>query len=48
MHGIRSDRLPEELYMEVCNTVQAVVIKIIPKKRNAKGKAVVSGGIKIG
>ena len=26
------DRVPEELWMEVCNTVQEVVIKTIPKK----------------
>ena len=26
------DRVPEELWMEVCNTVQEVMIKTIPKK----------------
>ena len=26
------DRMPEELWMEVCNVVQEVVIKIIPKR----------------
>ena len=26
------DRVPEELWMEVCNTVQEVVTKTIPKK----------------
>ena len=28
--------LPEELQMEVCNIVQEVVIKIIPKKKKCK------------
>ena len=30
------DRVPEELWTEVCNIVQEVVIKTIPRKRNAK------------
>ena len=30
------DRVPEELWMEVCNIVQEVVIKIIPKKKKFK------------
>ena len=30
------DRVPEELWMEVCNTVQEVVAKTIPKKRKCK------------
>ena len=30
------DRLPEELWMEVRNTVQKVVIKTIPKKKKCK------------
>ena len=29
-------RVPEELWMEVCNTVQEVVIKTIPKKKKCK------------
>ena len=33
---IRSDRVPEELQMEVCDTVQEVVIKTIPKKKKCK------------
>ena len=33
---MRSDRGPEELQTEVCDTVWEVVIKTIPKKRNAK------------
>ena len=27
-----ADRVPEELWMEVCNTVQEVMTKTIPKK----------------
>ena len=27
------DRVPEELWMDVCNTVQEAVIKTIPKKK---------------
>ena len=30
------DRMPEELWMEVCNTVQEAVIKTIPKKKKCK------------
>ena len=30
------DRVPDELWIEVCNTVQETGIKIIPRKRNAK------------
>ena len=30
------DRVPEELWMEVCDVVQDTVIKTIPKKKNAK------------
>ena len=30
------DSVPEELWMEVRDTVQEVVIKIIPKKKNCK------------
>ena len=30
------NRVPEELWMEVHNTVQEVVIKIIPKKKKCK------------
>ena len=36
------DRVPDELWMEVHNTVQEVVIKTIPPKRKCKkGKMVV-------
>ena len=30
------DRVPKELWMEVCNTVQEIVIKTIPKKKKCK------------
>ena len=30
------DRVPEELWMEVCNIVQEVVTKTIPKKNKYK------------
>ena len=30
------DRVPEELWMEICDTEQEAVIKTIPNKRNAK------------
>ena len=30
------DRVPEELWMKVCNTVQEAVIKTIPKKKICK------------
>ena len=30
------DRVPEELWMEVCDIVQKVVIKTIPKKKKCK------------
>ena len=36
MQGIRSDRVPEEVWMEVCNTVQEAGIKTIPKKKKCK------------
>ena len=29
------DRVPEELWMEVCNIVQEVVIKTIPKRKGS-------------
>ena len=31
-----TDRVPEEQWMEVCNIVQEVVIKTIPKKKKCK------------
>jgi len=30
------DRVPEELWMEVCDIVQEAGIKTIPRKRNSK------------
>ena len=30
------DRVPEELWTEVCDTVQEAVIKTIPKKKKCK------------
>ena len=30
------DRVPEELWTEICNTVQEAVIKTIPKKKKCK------------
>ena len=37
------DRVPEELWMEVCNIVQEVVIKTIPKKKKCKKAKWLSG-----
>ena len=36
IQGIRSDRVPEELWMEVGNIVQEAVTKTIPKKKKHK------------
>ena len=36
IQGIRSDRVPEEKWMEVHNIVQDAVIKTIPKKKKCK------------
>ena len=33
---MRPDRVPEELWMEVCDIVQQVVIKSIPKKKKCE------------
>ena len=35
------NRVPEELWMEVHDTIQEAVIKIIPKKKKCKNKMVV-------
>ena len=44
---IRSDRVPEDLWTEVRDTVQEAVIKTIPKeKKMQKGKMVVRGGLR--
>ena len=36
MQGIRSDRVPEELWLEIRNIVQEAVIKTIPKRKKCK------------
>ena len=36
IQGIRSDRVPEELWTEVHNIVQEAVIKTIPKEKKCK------------
>ena len=36
MQGIRSDRVPEELWTKVCNTAPEAGIKTIPKKKKCK------------
>ena len=36
MQGIRSDRVPEELWTEIRNIVQEAVIKTIPKKEKCE------------
>ena len=36
MQGIRCGRVPEELWTEICNIVQEVVTKTIPKKKKCK------------
>ena len=36
IQGIRSDRVPEELWTEVRDIVQEAVIKTIPKKKKCK------------
>ena len=40
-----ADRVPEELWMEVCNTVQEAVIKIIPKEKKCKNAKWLSEGV---
>ena len=35
-YQIRSNRVPEELWVEVCDIVQEAVIKTIPKKKQCK------------
>ena len=36
IQGIRFDRVPEELWTEVCDIVQEAVIKTIPRKKKWK------------
>jgi len=40
--------VPEELWMEVCNFVQEVVIKIIPKKKCKTEKRLSEEALQIG
>ena len=41
------DRVPDELWNEVCDIVQKTVIKTIPKKKETlKGKTMIRGGLK--
>ena len=39
------DRVPEELWMEICDIVQEAVIKTIPKKKKCKSQTTISGGL---
>ena len=41
MQGIRSDRMPEELWTEVHDIVKEAEIKTIPKKKKCEDKMVV-------
>ena len=42
------DKVPEELWMKVCNTVQGAVIKSMPRKKKCKkANMVVREGLKI-
>ena len=43
IQGIRFDRVPEELWTEVCDIVQEAVFKTIPKKK--KSKKLVQGSL---
>ena len=43
IQGIRSDRVPQELRMEVHDIVQEAVIKTIPKKKKSKHAKWLSG-----
>ena len=36
IQGIRSDRVPEELWMEVQDIIQEAVFKTIPKEKKCK------------
>ena len=41
--GTRSDRVPDELWTEVCDTVQKTGIKTIPKKKKCEKAKCLSG-----
>ena len=45
MQGIRSDRVPEELWTEVRDIVQEAEIKTIPKKKKCKNAKWLSEGV---
>ena len=48
IQGIRFDRVPEELWTEVCDIVQEAVIKTIPKKtKYKKGKGLSNKALQI-
>ena len=48
IQGIRSGRVPEELWIEVCDIVQEAVIKTIPpKKKCKKAKRLSEEGLQI-
>ena len=44
---MRSDRVSEELWTEVCDTVQEAVIKTIPQKEMQKAKWLSGKGLQI-
>ena len=39
IQGVRSDRVPEELWIGVHNIIQDAVTKTIQRKRNARGQS---------
>ena len=45
IQGIRSDRVPEELWTEVHDNVQEAVVKTIPKKKKCKKAKGLSGEV---
>ena len=48
MKGIRSDRVPDELWTEVHDIVQEAVIKAIPKKKKCqKAKQLAEKGLQV-
>ena len=40
MQGITSDKVPEELWMEIRDIVQEAVTKAVPKKKIQEGKVI--------
>ena len=47
IQGIRSDRVHEELWTEVCNIVQGAVVKTISKKKCKKAKGLSEEALQI-